>query len=164
MDNQVPKLRADTAQPISYNILRGGFRLKKLVFLMLLASSPSSYSWEHDNSMGIGLKYGGIIGYQAAFSKEKHNLRGAVGMFGISTGYDYKLYNYFSVGLTTGNFGTVLASYQYHALNFTYHVSGKYTQGWNISLDTGVTRCVDGCDGIDVDYDNISTFGLGYTF
>lgn len=114
--------------------------------------------------MGIGLKYGGIIGYQTVFSQEKHNLRGAIGIFGMSAGYDYTLYNNFSVGATSGGFGTVLAGYQFHVLNFTYHVSGKYTKGWNISLDTGVVRCNDGCYGIDVDYDKFSSFSLGYTF
>ena len=138
--------------------------MKKIIFLMLLTASPTSYSWEHNNAVGIGLKYAGAFGYQVAFSKEMHNLRGAVGFLGVSAGYDYKLYNHFSVGITTGNFSAVVSSAQYHVLNFTYHVSGKYIQGWNISLDTGVARCDSGCDGIDEDYDSISTLSLGYTF
>ena len=114
--------------------------------------------------MGYGLKYSGIIGYQANISDERHNLRAALGLLGISAGYDYKLSNHLSVGVTTGEYWMIMTDVKFHTVNLTYHISGHYTQGWNISFDTGVAKDTYDLYGDNEDYFNISYFSLGYTF
>ena len=138
---------------------------------MLIILPFQTWAWEYNPSLGFGLKYGGIAGFQAALSTEKHNLRAAAGFFGISAGYDYKFSNNISLGATTGKHADVLSEFEAHTLNITYFVTGKYSQGWNVSVDIGKQRCTRECiddDLNDTDKDqeftDLTWFSLGYSF
>ena len=89
--------------------------------------SSQIWAWEYNPSLGHGLKYGGLAGFQAAISEGEHNFRGAAGFFGMSAGYDYKFSNNISIGATTGKHADVLSEFEAHTLNITYFVSGKYS-------------------------------------
>jgi hypothetical protein len=138
--------------------------MQKLVFLVLFVFSQFTYSWDYNASFGMGLKYGGLVGYQATFSEGNHNLRGALGLFGSSVGYDYKVFDHFSIGATIGDYSSIVSVSTFHTLNVTYHFSGNYSEGWNISFDLGRSRCSADCIVNKEDYDNISAVSLGYTF
>ncbi|MDN3651518.1 hypothetical protein QWY77_01805 [Thalassotalea ponticola] len=143
--------------------------MKKLYFLVFLIYSPVSSSLEFENSLGVGIKYGGIFGYQANISEQKHNFRCAMGFFGYNCGYDYKLIENVSLGATTGVLSNLFSLAKYHSVNMTYHFSGEYTQGWNISLDAGMSRCSKDClDDTDytedTEYSGFAAVSLGYSF
>jgi hypothetical protein len=138
--------------------------MKYFIFSTLCIVSSQTLAWENSPSVGFGLKYGGFIGFQTAFFKGKHNLRGAVGAFGMSAGYDYKLLNNFSIGATTGEYSNLFSGFKAHTLNLTYFATGKYSQGWNISIDIGKKRCIEDCLDDDENYNSLSWYSFGYTF
>ena len=122
-----------------------------------------SWAWVYKPSLGHGLKYGGLLGFQSALTQGLHNVRGSLGFFGMSAGYDYKLLNNFSIGLTTGQHADVFSAYDTHTLNFTYFTKGTYSKGWNISADVGQQRCKQECIE-DKDYHSLTWLSLGYSF
>lgn len=142
-----------------------GINIVKHLMLTIVCVLPSqTWAWEFNPSLGLGLKYGGFTGFQVGFSEEEHNLRGAVGFFGISAGYDYKLLNNLSIGATTGKHANVLSGFEAHTLNVTYYVAETFSHGWNIGLDIGKMRCIEDCIDDNNNYESLSWFSLGYTF
>lgn len=100
--------------------------------LMFTAAAEGRAS-EYANAVGIGLQYGGLIGWQGSFSQDHLHGRFAVGLLGLSVGGDVDINNYASLGATLTTVG--IASFQ--AINLNFYPSGRYTSGFRIGLEAG---------------------------
>lgn len=107
--------------------------MKAPLFVFLLSLSGHSFSAEIENSIGFGLQYAGIFGWQGSISEDNVHARFALGVIGASFGLDASLNRYLSFGATLGSVG--LASHR--SLNFNYYPGGSYTQGWRLGADLG---------------------------
>lgn len=144
--------------------------MRNIIPFVFLIFSHCAIANSVDFGLGAGVKYGGVLGGQVSLSHKRNNIRAALGLFGGSVGYDFKILNKFSVGLTYGEISWVYENVA--ALNFTYHWSGEYNKGWNIGLDLGRARrssgicfsqqCAD--DAEDRGTSTSTSFSFGYTF
>lgn len=111
------------------------FKMKKVllrsVLLLFLTLSSSLFATEINHSMGIGLQYSGIVGYQVSMDKDKHRFRGAIGVLGIGAGYDYFLHPKWSMGVSlTETIRTV------YSVNINYYANTP-NDGFRFGLDLG---------------------------
>lgn len=124
-------------------------------FMLLLGTSECS-AYEYANSVGFGLQYGGIIGWQGSISEDNLHGRVAVGLVGLSLGGDLDLNKYFSVGATATTIGIA----KFTSLNLNYYPGGRYTSGWRVGLDFGF-----GASNIDdEDRGSFVAASFGYSF
>ncbi|RYG10427.1 MAG: hypothetical protein EOO07_22180 [Chitinophagaceae bacterium] len=131
--------------------------MKVPLILFLLFLSNFCFSAEFDNSIGFGLQYAGIFGWQGSLSENNIHGRLAIGVVGVSVGLDADVNDNFSVGGTIGSIG--LASHR--SINFNYYPGGVYTQGWRIGADIGtaVSELKD-----DDGKGNFVSISFGYSF
>lgn len=101
----------------------------KIIALPLLLIACSVNATEKTHALGIGLQYAGIVGYQLSFTNETHRFRGALGLIGVSVGYDYLLTNNWSLGATYTQ--TIRSVY---SINFNYYLNNP-NEGMRFSLD-----------------------------
>jgi len=97
--------------------------------LLLLSSSLSAAEINH--SMGIGLQYSGLVGYQISMDNNNHRFRGAIGLVGIGVGYDYFIHPSWSIGMSLTE--TVRTVY---SVNINYY-SNTANDGFKFGLDLG---------------------------
>lgn len=88
---------------------------------------------EFDNSIGFGVQYAGIFGWQGSWTEENVHARIALGLIGLTAGVDVNMDQHTSVGATFGAIGLA----KFNALNLNYYPGGQYTQGWRVGLDIG---------------------------
>lgn len=135
--------------------------MRLLVLTLCLVFSLSLNAKEMKHSIGIGLPYSGLVGYQLSFiTDDKHRLRGAVGLIGIGAGYDYKVAENWSVGASYT--ATIRSVY---SANLTYHFS-SFSEGLKLGVDLGYMPDDDSGDGF-FSSDGSKTVlwvNLGYTF
>lgn len=110
--------------------------MKFCVCLLSILFSGYCFSAEFDSSIGFGVQYGGILGWQGSVSEEKVHGRLSIGLIGAAVGADLDINNYASIGVTAGGVG--IATFK--AINLNYYVDGKYTEGWRIGLDAGTAE------------------------
>ena len=135
-------------------------KVKIICLLTCLFIAPHVQSTETSQSAGFGLQYGGVLGYQISSTKEKHNLRGALGLVGASVGYDYMVTDHFSVG-TTATFTIRTTT----SLNFNYYPEGNISDSWQIGVDFGHMSDTDGDGFFATDgKKNVIWLSLGYRF
>ncbi len=114
-------------------------KLIKIGFAVLASLAVSkSYAYESSHSIGLGLQYGGIFGWQAAVSGEHLNGRFAVGILGASLGGDLYLNKHISLGVT----GTSIffGSSYFESVNLNYYINGRDVAGWRLGLDVAASR------------------------
>ncbi|GAA0859803.1 hypothetical protein [Aliiglaciecola litoralis] len=106
-------------------------KLAMLLLVTLIATRPV-HSTELQHSVGIGLQYSGLIGYQLSTSLSQGRIRGSIGLVGVSLGYDHYITETFSFGATyTKSLRTV------YSVNLSYMPKGLRNSGWLIALDLG---------------------------
>lgn len=131
--------------------------MKLPITLFLLSLSGFTYSAEFDNSIGFGLQYAGIFGWQGSLSEDNIHGRLAIGVIGVSLGVDANINDHVSLGGTFGTFG--LASHR--SINLNYYPSGVYTQGWRLGADIGtIVSELKNDDGRG----NFVSISFGYSF
>ena len=104
--------------------------IKKVIALTPLLFIPQANCGQFENAAGIGLQYGGILGYQLSYKEAQSNFRAAAGIIGASLGYDYYLTDNFSLGATY-----TLSSRNVTSLNINYTPSGYLHRGWVLGID-----------------------------
>jgi len=71
------------------------------VSTIFVFNTPSAHSAEMKSAVGMGFQYGGIFGWQGSLLEERHRGSVGLGLFGASVGYDYKLTEKVSVGVSS---------------------------------------------------------------
>ncbi|MFQ3197247.1 MAG: hypothetical protein ACI8R9_000637 [Paraglaciecola sp.] len=104
--------------------------MKKNIALISLLLIPQASSNPLEHGVGIGLQYGGILGYQLAYHEAQHNFRAAAGLIGGSFGYDYYLTDNFSLGATY-----TLSVRNASSLNINYIPSKDKNSRWIFGID-----------------------------
>jgi len=132
----------------------------KTLLIFSLLFTHSLRATEINHTIGFGLQYAGVVGYQISAKNDVHRFRGALGLVGLSIGYDYFLSPKWSLGATyTETLRTI------YSLNINYYAN-KLTEGFNFGVDLGsmpeddivlfnVNR---------VDRRNFIFFSVGYVF
>ena len=131
-----------------------------LLFLVIFLFTPPVRAAEFEHAVGIGLQYGGIVGYQLSTTFEQGRIRGAVGVIGVSIGYDHNLSDTFAIGATiTATIRTV------YSLNLNYMPNGQQNSGWMFALDLGYMPDTDGEGFFNTDGSkSVIWFSTGYRF
>jgi len=135
--------------------------MKIAMFLLLIGlfAKPINGA-ELEYSVGLGLQYGGIIGYQLSTRLEQGRIRGAVGLVGASVGYDHFVTENFAIGVTfTETIRTV------YSLNLSYMPNGLRHDGWMFAADLGHMPDDDGEGFFSTDGSkNVVWLTVGYRF
>ncbi len=130
-------------------------KIKFAILLVALCSPAASWA-EFKSSVGLGLQFGGVIGWQGALQSENHKLYLSVGAPGISIGYGFLPHNKVSVGVNS--FATLLALGYGTFLNF--HFRGHQRSGFLVGFDLFQAALFDSDDLDEIRY----SISLGYTF
>jgi len=102
-----------------------------LAFSLVLLIKPAFAEVRH--SLGAGVQFAGIIGYQVSEQYGRNSFRVGFGVIGISTGYDYFITPNIAIGLQT--FGSLFA--RGTGLNMNYYFSPTPSASWMIGVDVG---------------------------
>lgn len=133
---------------------RNKFSVIVLILSLSLASATGQAA-VFKNSVGAGIQYGGVFGWQGAFHFGRNRLRGALGLAGTAWGYDRFLGSHYSLGAQIfGNQFRVGGG-----LSFHYHLSQQLEPGFVFGLD--VYR---GSNTQDAVIEAVSDFFLGGFF
>ncbi len=100
-----------------------------IVVLLLTLFSQTTKAVELEHNAGFGVQYGGLIGYQLSTQQEQHQFRAAVGVIGLSGGYDYFVSPNVSIGASYTRTIRDLTS-----INLNYYPNGS-KKGFIIGLD-----------------------------
>ena len=95
--------------------------MKKVIALVCISLPAICSAAEFDNAMGVGVQYGGIIGWQGSVTEDKVHGRLAVGLAGIAVGGDLSLNNNVTVGVTAG----AIAIATFTSFNVNYYAGGR---------------------------------------
>jgi len=111
------------------------FLMKKTTFiiavlLLLLISRPSS-ALEFKHGIGVGIQYGGIVGWQGSLNSEHSKTRLSLGYAGFTLGHERYLGSNFSLGGQAFLNQYVIGI----GLNLNYYFSTHSRKGWLIGLD-----------------------------
>jgi hypothetical protein len=138
--------------------------MKLTIILLGLMCAFASSVKAQEFSIGHGIQYSGLVGAQAAWKNENHNIRASLGLIGAGIGYDYFINDEVSLGGSLTKTITTI-----YSLNATYYLSGNAQQGFRIGLDVGRTNG-------DIDWPSLSGstnesetrtiawFSVGYQF
>ena len=131
-----------------------------LLLLLMFLFIPHSRAAGLEHAVGIGLQYGGIVGYQLSSTTEQGRIRGAVGVVGASIGYDHNVSDTFAIGATvTATVRTV------YSVNLNYMPKRQHNSGWMFALDLGYMPDKDGEGWFDnYESQNVLWFSTGYRF
>ena len=138
-------------------------KIRKLLItsVLFLQFSNLLYAKEINHSVGIGLQYSGIFGYQISIDNVNHRFRGSIGLVGVGIGYDYFISPKWSLGVTlTETIRTV------HSININYYATSQI-EGFRFGLDLGhMPNAGDEGYGyfISEGSKNVVFAGVGYTF
>lgn len=134
--------------------------MKTSAFVVCLLVASQTQAAEIDHAVGIGFQYAGVIGYQISTQQDQHRFRGAIGLVGVSAGYDYFIAEKWSLGVTyTETIRTV------YSLNINYYLDTP-TQGITFGVDLGHMPDDDNGDGFfkSDGSKNVLFLSLGYSF
>lgn len=98
-----------------------------LTSIVSLPATAGNFS----NSIGAGVQYGGVVGWQGAYSFGNNQVRAGFGFFGVTYGYDRYIGE--NVALGVQGFGNHVKTGA--ALNFNYYFNGVRQSGWMLGLD-----------------------------
>ncbi len=106
-------------------------QIKKLIVIVLLLFSSTSYTTELKHPVGIGLQYGGVLGWQGSLSSGENSARLGLGVVGFTVGYDRIFSESFSVGVQ------VFGNYFNHGagISMNYYLGVGRSSHWVLGLD-----------------------------
>jgi len=61
----------------------------KILLILTLLFTHSLRAAEIKHATGFGLQYAGVLGYQISTKNNDRRFRGALGLIGVSVGYDF---------------------------------------------------------------------------
>jgi hypothetical protein len=111
---------------------------------------------EFDNSIGFGVQYAGVFGWQGSWTQDNLHTRIALGLVGATAGVDVNLNEHISVGATLG----AIALARVSAFNLNYYPNGQYTQSWRVGLDVGTFRT----NILGENSEHFTSISFGYSF
>ncbi len=100
------------------------------LILLLIGSSPASANGLK-HRLGVGIQYGGIVGYQSSINSGRNNFRVSVGLSGLTLGYERHVGSRMSLGLQT----FANQSLTGYGVNVNYHWNAQTEPGWVFGLD-----------------------------
>lgn len=127
--------------------------LASIGFVFVIFSSPAMA--EFDNSIGFGVQYAGIFGWQGSWTEDNVHARVAFGLAGATAGVDVNLDQHSSIGATFG----VIAFAEVTAVNFNFYPE-SYTRGWRVGLELGSYRI----NTFGEKSESFASLGFGYSF
>ncbi len=106
------------------------YRFCLIAFVFLIGSSQA-IAGNFKNSLGVGIQYGGIIGWQGAFNSNQNKFRLSLGYAGMTFGYDRFLGSNVSLGAQ----GFVNQYRVGSALSLNYYFGAGERERWYAGLD-----------------------------
>lgn len=136
--------------------------MKKIIFFLpALLFAQYTHGADFKHAVGIGLQYGGLIGYELSNSFDHGRIKGAVEVIGASVGYEHFMTDSLGIGLTL----TPFFIRPVYSLNLNYWPAGHQNNGWMFGLDLGHMPDTDGEGFLSTDgAKNIVLFSAGYRF
>lgn len=135
-------------------MVKSNFKLLGAIcFTGILFSSPCMA--EFDNSIGFGVQYAGVFGWQGSWSEDDLHARIAIGLVGATAGVDVSIDQHASFGATFGAVGLARVS----AFNFNYYPE-SYTRGWRFGLEAGTMKT----NVFGEDKESFVSISFGYSF
>lgn len=116
----------------------------------------SSAMAEFDNSIGFGVQYAGVFGWQGSWTEDNIHARIALGLVGATAGIDVNIDKHVSFGATFGALGIAELS----SFNLNYYPGGQYTQGWRVGLDVGTFKT----NVFGEEKESFTSISFGYSF
>lgn len=129
--------------------------LKQFLIASAIFSTPCVGA-QFDNSIGFGVQYAGVFGWQGSWTQDNAHTRIAFGALGATAGLDVDLNKYSSIGATLGVIGIA----RIQAVNLNYYPGGNYTKGWRVGIDAGRAEV----NVLGKDTGNFVTISFGYSF
>ena len=138
------------------------FRMKNLfkfllgAYLILFLSVGNANGYR--SSLGAGIQYGGVVGYQGSYTIHQTKLRFSLGYIGGVIGLEQLIGDHFGIGIQSG---LVIAGFGTLAFANYYFTSNK-SSSWNIGVETCIS-----CQAILSDGATLRggvAISLGYTF
>lgn len=126
-----------------------------LVTLLTLARVAPA---EAKSSIGIGIQFGGTIGWQGYARSNNNNFRVAVGALGVSVGYDYFLNDRVSIGVQ----GFIIGLSWGRGISANYYFTRPEIPGWLVGLDA--FSASSGFAGSTGESSNRILLSVGYKF
>lgn len=100
------------------------------LFFMSLAPAPAQAA-EFKSSVGVGLQFGGLVGWQGSLHYGQNKFRGSFGLAGTAWGYDRYFGSHYSVGAQIfGNQFRIGGG-----LSVNYYLSQQLEPGFVFGLD-----------------------------
>lgn len=122
--------------------------------LTFIAAAPV----QAKSSVGIGIQFGGTIGWQGSTRWGNNNVRAAVGAVGLSAGYDYFLNDKVSVGFQ----GFIIGLSWGRGISANYYFTRPELSGWTVGLDA--FSASSGFAGSTGESSNRVLLSVGYRF
>lgn len=98
-----------------------------ITLLTLIAAAPV----QAKSSVGIGIQFGGTIGWQGSTRWSNNNVRVAVGAVGLSAGYDYFFNDKVSIGVQ----GFIIGLSWGRGISVNYYFTRPEVSGWMLGID-----------------------------
>lgn len=127
--------------------------LASMGFVFVIFSSPAMA--EFDNSIGFGVQYAGLFGWQGSWTEDNVHARIALGLVGATAGIDVNLDQHASIGATFG----AVALAEVAAMNFNFYPE-SYTRGWRIGFELGSYKT----NTFGEKSDSFTSLSFGYSF
>ena len=133
----------------------------KILLILTLLFTHSLRAAEINHATGFGLQYAGVLGYRISTKNNDHRFRGALGLIGVSVGYDYFLSPQWSLGATYTE--TVRTVYSVN-INYTLPQNEGITFGVDFGHIPSDKASGSGFTYIKGNSKNIMFFSVGYEF
>lgn len=128
----------------------------------LLVSALACEAGESRSSVGIGLQYGGLVGWQGAQVSNRSISRLGVGVWGVTVGHDRFIADNLSFGVQI--FGNLFLTGA--GVNLNYYVGSR--EAGNLVIGIDVFRAQEPLDSLDgsstKSFENNALISLGYMF
>lgn len=126
------------------------------LYLLLFLSVGNASGYR--SSLGAGIQYGGVVGYQGSYTIHKTKLRLSLGYIGGVVGVEQLIGDHFGIGIQSG---LVIAGIG--VLGFAnYYFTSNKSPGWNIGVETCISCVAILSDGTT--RRGGVAISLGYTF
>ena len=106
--------------------------------MVVLLMSARAESAEFKSSLGIGIQFGGVIGWQGSIRAGNSIFRVALGAVGLSAGYDHFVTDSVSLGVQ----GFIIGLGGGVGINANYYFAQPDVSGWIVGLDVHGCRCL----------------------
>ncbi len=132
---------------------------KILIVTIFLMATQQSNAIEFNHSVGMGLQYAGIIGWQGALKQGKNKGKISLGILGFALGYERAVSNNWAIGGSV--FGSLFITAT--SANINYYFSSINSAGWSAGLDLIRLQKLNIFTN-SKNYENTVFFSAGYHF